>query len=374
MAKTKTLQEGLKRKAKQHQKRRASQQEENYPVTKLVEIAKVRTDGDTQPRVSMDPEVVEEYAARMKQDRFTQEVLDPEGQSFPPAIVYIDDDESMWLADGFHRLSAAERAGFTTFQATIHRGTQTDALVASLGANATHGKRRTNADKRRAVARALERDELGQRSDAHVASLCKVSDRFVSKLREELILAGSVPYRETLLGADGVAREVMPPEGYLEAHTGGDEVSVSDEGVAPARAARVAKATKKTQDKATFTTIEAIAGSDTHKDVCLVTYPLTLDDYETIAEHAAGVIQRGRLVVAISQGSILSLSGPARLGALLQTGFKGPHYVHLREHDRTYLVFSKGSSLKAHSGVCALEALTEELELKVFGKPLDVWS
>ena len=366
MARTKTLQEGLKRKAKHHQQRRASQQEGNFPVTKLVEIANVRTDGDTQPRVSMDPEVVEEYASRMQQDPFTQQVVDPEGQSFPPAIIYLDEDESMWLADGFHRLSAAERAGFATFQATIHRGALEDALVASLGANATHGKRRTNADKRRAVARALESEELGKRSDAQVAGICKVSDRFVSKLREELILAGSVPYREALIGGDGVAREVAPPQGYVASN---EQVTAPS----PARAIK-SKAKSKKRGKTAHAAIASIANAEATKDVCVVTYPLTLDDYDTIAEHAPEAIARGRLVVAISQGSILSLSGPARLGELLKVGFKGPHYVHLREHDRTYLVFSKGASVKAHSGVCALETLTEKLDLTILGKPLDAWS
>ncbi len=68
----------------------------------------------------------------------------------------------------------------------VRQGTQRDAVLYSCGANATHGLRRTNADKRRAVLRLLEDSEWSQWSDREIARQCGVSNRFVSNLRKSI--------------------------------------------------------------------------------------------------------------------------------------------------------------------------------------------
>lgn len=52
---------------------------------------------------------------------------------------------------GWHRVAGAEQAGLTEIEADVQPGTKRDALLYSAGANATHGLRRSNADKRRSV-------------------------------------------------------------------------------------------------------------------------------------------------------------------------------------------------------------------------------
>jgi len=103
-------------------------------------------------------------------------------------VVY--DGEAYWLWDGFHRLHARKRNGLYTVPAIVRQGTRRDAVLLSVGANATHGFRRTNADKRRSVLALLEDQEWHQWSDREIARRCAVDNSFVSKLRAELSVDG----------------------------------------------------------------------------------------------------------------------------------------------------------------------------------------
>ncbi len=134
----------------------------------------IQTDGDTQARVQLDWIALDEYAAAMA-----------EGAQFPPVIVY-QDAGGYWLADGFHRLEAAKRAGRGWLEAEVRQGSRRDALLFACGANASHGVRRTNADKRRAVTLLLEDAEWSHWSDREIARRCNVSNQYVSELRQKL--------------------------------------------------------------------------------------------------------------------------------------------------------------------------------------------
>src|SRR5262249_9474907 len=105
-----------------------------------------------------------------------------------------------WPADGFHRVEAARHANLTEIDADVREGTQRDALLFAVGANATHGLRRTNADKRRAVCLLLRDSEWGQWSDGEIARRCGVSDKFVGKVRHELSPNGSEMRKATRNG------------------------------------------------------------------------------------------------------------------------------------------------------------------------------
>lgn len=111
-----------------------------------------------------------------------------EGISFPPVTVYYD-GEFYWLADGFHRVQAAAVAGIESIAADIRRGTRRDAVIHSVGANACHGLRRTNAGKQRAVETLLQDEEWGQWSDNAIAKACGVIQPFVGKIRSKLSLS-----------------------------------------------------------------------------------------------------------------------------------------------------------------------------------------
>lgn len=151
------------------------------PSIQSVAIAKIRMDGGTQPRAQLFEEVVTEYAEDMQQ-----------GAIFPPVIVYYDGKE-YWLADGFHRVRAREAIGSKEVTADVRLGTQRDAVLYAVGANAAHGLRRTNADKHRAVRRLLRDKEWMKWSDREIARRCGVANSFVGRIRKDL----SVPEEQT---------------------------------------------------------------------------------------------------------------------------------------------------------------------------------
>jgi len=154
-----------------------------------IRLDSIRLDAGTQTRAHIDDSVVGEYAEAMAR-----------GDRFPPVVVFQINGEFI-MADGFHRVKAARRAKLKHIIAEIRKGSRKDALRFALGANDTHGLRRTNGDKRRAVELALA--EFGNQSDHLLAEMCGVSQPFVSNIRDQLITVISSKPR---LGKDGKLR------------------------------------------------------------------------------------------------------------------------------------------------------------------------
>lgn len=140
-----------------------------------VQIEHIRLDGGTQSRAAINEATVAEYAEAM---------ADP-STVFPPVTVYFDGRE-YWLADGFHRVEAWRRIGRTDIPAEIRQGDVRKAILHSVAANAAHGLRRTNDDKRRAVLTLLEDEEWSAWSDREIARRCGVSHPFVATVRADL--------------------------------------------------------------------------------------------------------------------------------------------------------------------------------------------
>ncbi len=138
-----------------------------------VQLDKVRTDGGTQPRAAINEDVVADFAERIQA-----------GDKFPAIVVFYDGTD-YWLADGFHRTLAHRASSRKRIVAEVHQGDRRAAILHSVGVNATHGLRRTNADKRRAVMTLLKDEEWGGWSDREIARRCRVSHPFVMKLRPE---------------------------------------------------------------------------------------------------------------------------------------------------------------------------------------------
>lgn len=145
-----------------------------------ISLDAIRLDGGTQPRTQTNLFTVGEYAESMRA-----------GAKFPDVVLFFDGAD-YWLADGFHRVRAATQAGLKEINADVKEGTRRDAVLFSVGANAGHGMRRTNEDKRKAVRTLLEDEEWSQWSDNKIAETCGVSNRFVGNVRDEwLSLNGS---------------------------------------------------------------------------------------------------------------------------------------------------------------------------------------
>lgn len=140
----------------------------------MIQIADIRIDGGTQARAALDQSIVADYG-----DAFSS------GATFPAVVVFFD-GKNHWLADGFHRYFGAKRAGLVEIAADIHKGTQRDAILYSVGANASHGLRRTNADKRQAVETLLRDTEWSKWSDREISRRAGVSFALVATVRAEV--------------------------------------------------------------------------------------------------------------------------------------------------------------------------------------------
>jgi len=159
----------------------------------------IRGDG-MQIRAQMCEETVQEYVDAMKA-----------GSKFPPVVVY-HDGLNYWLADGFHRMEACKRAGYSRVKAEVYEGNRIDALKFAFLANKTHGLRMSNEDKRQAVLTAYEnRIDLGLGevpSARAVGEMCGVSHVFVASQLETVTSWREATERQ---GSDGRTRKVPPP-------------------------------------------------------------------------------------------------------------------------------------------------------------------
>lgn len=149
-------------------------------ISILLDRDKIRTDGGTQARTEINEATVREYAETLRQTA-VEELPWP----FPDVIVFYD-GENHWLGDGFHRVNAAKQAEYHQVSAEVRQGTRRDAVLFAVGANATHGLRRSQADKRRAIETLLQDDEWGRWSDREIARRCNVSHPTVAAIRAEV--------------------------------------------------------------------------------------------------------------------------------------------------------------------------------------------
>lgn len=165
--------------------------------TKLLNIKKqIVMDDDLQPRMKMNEDQAQEYADLMKE----QVIL-------PPPVVFWD-GKKYWLADGFHRVEAAKLCEWESIQCEVRPGGKRDALLFSCGANATHGLKRTNEDKNRAVTSMVLDPEWSQWSDWQISKHCGVSNKLVGAVRRTCGKAGTPKNAGKSGGVKGVTRNI----------------------------------------------------------------------------------------------------------------------------------------------------------------------
>lgn len=132
------------------------------PKTKEVNLADLHLTADVQARNAVSETVVSEYA----------EVLEAGGEM--PAITVYDINGVQYVTDGWHRVLAMRALGRSVTAAVVFKGSHiNDAKWAAAAANRSHGLRRTNADKARAVALAV--DANPEATYQELADWCGVS-------------------------------------------------------------------------------------------------------------------------------------------------------------------------------------------------------
>jgi len=142
---------------------------------KKLALDAIRLDGDTQARVSLNTDVVTEYAAHLQ-----------EGDSFPPVVVF-HDGSSYWLADGFHRYMANKQNGAESIECDVRTGTLEQAKLYAYGANGRRGLSLSREDKRKIVLCMLQHTEWSQWANTEIAKHVGVSGMTVGRIKSGLI-------------------------------------------------------------------------------------------------------------------------------------------------------------------------------------------
>lgn len=158
-----------------------------------VHLDAIRLDGGTQPRGGINDDYVTELVEALQA-----------GVTLPPVDIMYD-GEIYWLFDGFHRVAAHRKADFYLVPANIHQGTQADAQWRSYAANQTHGLRRSNEDKQRAIKAALRHPNGAQMPNREIARHLGVDEKTVRLWREKLESSAEIPQTtERTVTRDGV--------------------------------------------------------------------------------------------------------------------------------------------------------------------------
>lgn len=146
------------------------------PHVEMVKIADLAMDKSTQMRASLNRTAIIDYAE-----------AEANGAEFPPIVVFRRaGNKKVYVGDGWHRVLARRRNGHKTIRAEVRDGSRRDAMLFAAGANRTHGVRRTNEDKRKAVIVLLKDAEWRKWADTEIAKACGVSAAMVGKYREWL--------------------------------------------------------------------------------------------------------------------------------------------------------------------------------------------
>lgn len=151
--------------------------------TEILAIDLLRIDGDTQCRLKIDEDTVEDYASLIVDTNWP----------FPPLDVFHDGSD-YFVGDGFHRLLAGRRVNRASIPCRVHKGTARDAKIFGMTANDKHGMRMTRADKRACVEWLLDNGDMTQKAIAEAAGVSPRTVKYiVAENREDRIQWTSKP-------------------------------------------------------------------------------------------------------------------------------------------------------------------------------------
>jgi transposase-like protein len=165
---------------------------------KTVPVEDIILDERLQARAEINHEAVTEYAEAYRT-----------GAKLPALDVYRVSGK-LYLVDGFHRIAAVRVTGQTFARIrVVGDGTIDDAVWHATAVNATHGLRRSNADKRRAVLLALRSGIGAEQSSAIIAEHVGVSRNLVAEIRREVedVSSDDTSTRTDRLGRQQPARK-----------------------------------------------------------------------------------------------------------------------------------------------------------------------
>jgi hypothetical protein len=150
------------------------EQKEIEMTIEIISLEQIKINNEINSRKHPNEEYIEELVEAIQG-----------GAKIPPLVVFRK-YKNNYLVDGFHRYEAYRKVRKDKIKVEIHDGGKRKATLFACGANAKHGLRRTNADKRLVVTKLLKDKKWRKWSDGKIAHRCAVSQAFVSKVKREL--------------------------------------------------------------------------------------------------------------------------------------------------------------------------------------------
>jgi len=190
--------------------RQAAQNETvEWDTTVSIPLEHIVLDERIQVRVAgLDQERVAQYALAMEMDA-----------EFPPVILFRD-GETLYLADGFHRVAAAWQAKKEKIRAEVRPGGYEAALDYAEEANLNHGLELSTRDKRNIFRRRMLRGhEWTGWSSRRIAAALGVDEGTVRNWRRKLSAENSAVEPQQRMGADGRIYDVSNIQASNEQRT-----------------------------------------------------------------------------------------------------------------------------------------------------------
>jgi len=166
-------------------------------------------DKQFQVRTALDPKTVQAY----------EQLIRDAGL---PGLEAFKDRPLLWgnarnrfsILDGWHRLSAARRIGRQSIEADVITGTPSEAMLAAMRANLTHGLQLTLEERKRACLRtieALKEADGTQPSNEVVARELGMPESTLRSYRTELEAKGLIQAPAKVKGLDGKVQAARKP-------------------------------------------------------------------------------------------------------------------------------------------------------------------
>src|SRR5688572_12896273 len=137
----------------------------------IVALDAITADAQIQPRELLDEGTLTAYTEAWQ--RLAQ---------FPPLTVFHDSDDRLLLADGYHRLEAAKRAGIQSIRVEWREGDLNAAKLFAASANVAHGLPRSDGDKKRQIELVRSTPDGFRWTQERIARHVGVSQQYVSRV------------------------------------------------------------------------------------------------------------------------------------------------------------------------------------------------
>lgn len=170
-------------------------------MKKLVFIQDIDLSASPKVRDQVREDVVNDYAALMKGK-----------EPLPPIVLFLSRRSKVYLlADGWHRLGAANKNKQKTITAEVRDGEYEETLKFALVANTRHGLRRSVADKKASITTSIR--QWPELSNVALAKNCMVDDHLVAEVRRELESNKEIPVTATRISTSGKTRSANTKAG-----------------------------------------------------------------------------------------------------------------------------------------------------------------